>query len=40
MNWYKITKKKSKKKKDKEKDTPSGKLDTQLFPKRKKLYHE
>lgn len=41
MNWYRLSKKKKKKKKDKsEKDAPSGKLDTQLFPKKKKLYQE
>lgn len=42
MNWYKETKKKKKrKKKDNEKkESPSGKLDTQLFPNRKKPYHE
>ena len=36
-NWYKESKKKNKKTK---KYKPSKKLDTQIFPNRKKMYHE
>lgn len=38
-NWYRESKKRKKNKK-KNLYPPSKKLDTQLFPNRKKMYHE